>query len=166
MSMFLIEGRKVSRVAAAPDPVPEGTIVVRALKDLTSGDLTLKTMSMAFTGLGGKIAKGTTRDAVARMLWAKLKEMPEQPTKAKVAPKAKKGEPAQTKASGRDSKAQTVLGLLRRGDGATITDLTEATGWQAHSVRGFLSGTVKKKMGIAVSSTKGEDRVRRYRIAA
>ena len=40
-----------------------------------------------------------------------------------------------------------------------------ATGWQAHSVRGFLSGTVRKKLGFDVSSEKDDDSVRRYRIA-
>ncbi len=41
----------------------------------------------------------------------------------------------------------------------------EATGWQAHSVRGFLSGTLKRKQGLTIVSEK-RDRVRRYRIPA
>jgi len=40
------------------------------------------------------------------------------------------------------------------------------TGWQAHSVRGFLSGTVGKKMGLTVNSTKGEDGERNYSVKA
>lgn len=48
-----------------------------------------------------------------------------------------------------DSKAANVLALLRRPDGANLKELRKATGWQAHSVRGFLSGTVAKRMGFA-----------------
>ena len=53
-------------------------------------------------------------------------------------------------ASGRQSKQQTCLDLGRR-EGATIEDLEEATGWQKHSVRGFLTGAVKKKLGLTHS---------------
>jgi len=42
----------------------------------------------------------------------------------------------------------------------------KATGWQAHSVRGFLSGTIRKKMGLAVASLKGEDGERTYSLKA
>jgi hypothetical protein len=42
----------------------------------------------------------------------------------------------------------------------------KATGWQPHSVRGFLSGTVGKKMGLTVISTKGEDGERSYAVRA
>lgn len=62
------------------------------------------------------------------------------------------------------SKMQICLDLLSRRNGATLADLMAASGWQAHSVRGFLSGTVKKKMGLAVSSEAGKDGVRRYRV--
>ena len=63
------------------------------------------------------------------------------------------------------SKSATVLRLLQRKRGATIGELQKATGWQAHSVRGFLSGTVKKRMSLHVTSEKGGDGVRRYLIA-
>lgn len=61
-------------------------------------------------------------------------------------------------------KAQLVLKKLRAAKGATIVELMEATGWQAHSVRGFLSGTVKKKLGLNLASAIGKGEVRRYRI--
>jgi len=54
----------------------------------------------------------------------------------------------------------------REPDGATLKELMKATSWQAHSVRGFLSGTVGKKMGLVVSSTKGDDGERTYSIKA
>jgi hypothetical protein len=63
------------------------------------------------------------------------------------------------------TKTDQVLSLLRRAKGASISDLSTATGWQAHSLRGFLSGTVKKKMGLQVLSEKDGKGVRRYRIA-
>jgi len=86
-------------------------------------------------------------------------------TAAKKAPKTRK---RQNKgASTRDgSKAATILELLKRPGGATAKELMKATGWQPHSVRGFLSGTIRKKMGLTVTSTKGEDRERNYSIKA
>jgi hypothetical protein len=62
------------------------------------------------------------------------------------------------------SKQQRCLDLLARRDGATLTELVAATDWQAHSVRGFLSGTIKKKLGLSVTSTRDADGARRYRI--
>lgn len=63
-------------------------------------------------------------------------------------------------------KSQIVLKKLRAAKGVTIAELMQATGWQAHSVRGFLSGTVKKKLGLNVASAIGKDEVRRYRVVA
>lgn len=61
------------------------------------------------------------------------------------------------------TKASAVIALLSRAEGATIEAMTKATGWQPHSVRGFLAGTLKKKMGSSVMSEK-TDPGRVYRI--
>ena len=83
---------------------------------------------------------------------------------AKKAPKSAKKATAPKARSG--SKTEEILDLLKRPNGATLKELMKATGWQAHSVRGFLSGTVGKKMGLAVTSTKGEDGERSYSVKA
>ena len=82
------------------------------------------------------------------------------PKSAKKAPKTPK------KATGaRDgSKTAKVLELLKRPGGVTAKELMKATGWQPHSVRGFLSGTVGKKMGLTVTSAKAEDGERSYSV--
>ena len=63
------------------------------------------------------------------------------------------------------TKSEKIIQLLKRPSGATIAELQNVTSWQAHSVRGFLSGTVKKKLGLNVVSEKDEAYERRYRIA-
>ena len=63
-----------------------------------------------------------------------------------------------------DTKLARLIALLERKRGATIGDLMEATGWQAHSVRGALSGSLRKKFGHTISSEKVNGRGRVYRI--
>ena len=62
------------------------------------------------------------------------------------------------------TKKERVIALLRRDEGATLADLMAATGWQAHSVRGFISGTLRKKLGHDVTSRQRDD-ARVYAIA-
>ena len=77
---------------------------------------------------------------------------------------AKKGGKAKPAGAREGSKTEQVLDLLKRPGGVTLKDLMKAIGWQPHSVRGFLSGTVGKKMGLTVTSTRGENGERTYLI--
>ncbi|MGB6542066.1 MAG: DUF3489 domain-containing protein [Xanthobacteraceae bacterium] len=71
----------------------------------------------------------------------------------------------QARSSLSGTKQETVLALLAQPTGATIAAVTKATGWQQHSVRGFLAGVVRKRLKLKLGSTK-VDGVRVYRIAS
>src|SRR5438105_2823476 len=69
-------------------------------------------------------------------------------------------------AARRGSKTAKVLDLLKRPGGASLKQLMKATGWQPHSVRGFLSGTLKKKIGLKLESSRREGEERAYRLGS
>lgn len=80
-----------------------------------------------------------------------------------MASKAKATKTARTKTStANKTKKDVILALLRRKNGANISDLETSAGWQAHSVRGFLSGTVKKKLGLNLIVELRDGGGRRY----
>jgi len=60
------------------------------------------------------------------------------------------------------TKAAKIAALLQCDAGATLAELVKATGWQEHSIRGFMSGTLKKKQCIEVRSTHEDGKPRRY----
>jgi hypothetical protein len=72
--------------------------------------------------------------------------------------------PKHTSAPASTSKQDRCLDLLARREGASLVELVAATDWQPHSIRGFLSGTVKKKLGLTLHAAQGDDGSRRYRI--
>ena len=93
---------------------------------------------------------------------AKQSAKAEQGAKPKQAAKLGK----QAAVARRGSKTAKVLDLLKRPGGVTLKELMKATGWQPHSVRGFLSGTLGKKMGTPVESFKSRDGEHAYRISS
>jgi hypothetical protein len=93
------------------------------------------------------------------------------PLKAKPSPKAGStksatSSPKHVGPARQGSKTAKILDLLTRPGGATLKEIIRATGWQPHSVRGFLSGALRKKLGIRVDSFKRDDKERTYRISS
>ena len=86
-----------------------------------------------------------------------------QPVAAANKPARKGAKKPPLKSAVSSGKLGKVVALLKRPKGATIADLTKATGWRAHSVRGAISGAIKKKLKLTVLSEKAGD-VRSYRI--
>ena len=99
---------------------------------------------------GQKTAKGAKAKAVARKKAAKA---------------GKKAAPAKRASAPRpESKGAKILEMIGRAKGATLAEIMKATGWQAHSVRGFIS-TAGKKQGIKIESAKSDAGERTYKIA-
>jgi hypothetical protein len=82
---------------------------------------------------------------------------------AKSGSKGKPAKPVVHHKTRNSSKQAAVLTLLSRPKGATIAAIMEATGWQAHTVRGFLAAVVRKKLGLPLVSEK-TDGERVYRV--
>ena len=104
-----------------------------------------------------------SRLLLALVIAAPLLTVTAAPKKAKATEDATPKDAAATARDG--SKKAIVLEMLKRPDGATLAEIMGATEWQAHSVRGFISGGLGKKMGITVESFKSENGDRAYRVA-
>ena len=127
--------------------------------------------SERFTGCTTmKTQETTTTTTTKKPVKAKAAKVAGKPTtkqasaKAAKAPKTTKAKPKGKDAARAGGKTATILDLLRRKEGATLAEIARATNWQNHSIRGFVSGHVIKKMGLKVESTKSEAEERTYRI--
>jgi len=144
----------------------------------------------SFAGVAGfgadlkPVKKFTNRKTAVKRIWTAIQKLdggaPEETTTATetaaAAPKAAKGAPKRAKATKaakakegapearEGSKKAIVLEMLRRKEGATLEEIAKATAWQNHSIRGFISGAITKKLGLKVESTKNDQGVRRYKI--
>jgi hypothetical protein len=86
------------------------------------------------------------------------------PTKAKRRDTATPGAKRGANVAREGSKKAEVVELMRRKQGATLAAIMKLTGWQAHTVRGFISGTLIKKLGLKVESFRSEEKERTYRV--
>jgi len=77
-------------------------------------------------------------------------------------PKSKIAAPKPAQPTPKVTKLDQLIALLKAPDGATMDEMTAATGWQAHSVRGAMAGALRKK-GLAITSAKTGD-IRRWRL--
>jgi len=116
-------------------------------------------MNASVKQVSDKAAEGRVRKVRATKRHGHAASVP----KADNKPKAPSKPPA---AARRGTKTAKILALLRRPAGASLAELRKATGWQPHSVRGFLSGAVKKKMGLRIDAVSRDDGERAYHVAS
>jgi hypothetical protein len=85
-------------------------------------------------------------------------------TGAKPHPKAPKTQEAKAPGARQGSKQAKLIEMLKRPNGATLDEIVKKLEWQPHTVRGAIAGALKKKLGLDITSEKGDRRGRIYRI--
>jgi hypothetical protein len=175
MKMFSITASNQVRVFASEQEAPAGEALFGSAEEFAAlvQEWPLARLVGVWNQLPGakQVCKFTDRKSGVRRLWqavqglavkagqqrrkAVLKRQPEPPT----AKQSKQGRNPE-----KGTKTETILALLRQPSGATLTELMRVTQWQAHSVRGFISGQLGKRMGLRVKSFRRDgDRVYRLR---
>ena len=180
MRLFAIDST-ITAFAAA-EQIPEGQERFASEKELAKlaanwpGNRLVQIWN-SFAGVAGfggdlkPIKKFTNRKTGVARIWSAIQKLEAPVTRqaAEFAPKAKRSRKGATAENGapaaRDvSKKAIVLDMLKRPYGASLKEILAATEWQAPSVRGFISGSLGKKMGLTIESFKREDGDRAYRL--
>jgi hypothetical protein len=150
MRSYIIGNDGITLSREAPATVNDGEIAVASKEELHAAPLNGKRLLALWNALPSaeKRRKVGDREALIDELWAAIEALPD---------------PEPDSDARRRSKQDEVIAMLRRSEGATVDEVASATGWQRHTVRGVFSGTLKKKLGLAIASAK-EERGRVYRI--
>jgi hypothetical protein len=184
MKVFTIDRDNNIAVYASADEVPTGADInsfssekeLGHLIEMLNGDELVQLWN-SFAGVTPfddlkPVKKFTDRKTAVARIWKAVQRLdaPVAAQAAQGAPKGKKStkkaSPAKKPARAREgSKKAQVLELLRRAGGATLAEIMKATGWQAHTVRGFVSGTLTKKLGLKVESFRSDAKERTYRVS-
>jgi hypothetical protein len=151
MRIYIVGNDGIRLSCEPPAVLNAGEIAVASNEQLHAAPLTGKGLLALWNALPGvaKRRKVGDRAALIDQLWPAIEALPDPEPQSNARP---------------PSKQDGVIAMLRRAEGATIDEVASATGWQRHTVRGVLSGTLKKKLGLTLASAK-EERGRVYRIA-
>jgi len=182
MTTFAIDTDNSITAYLAGEPIPEGQARFSSEKELAkiAANWPAERLVEIWNGFAGvppfgdlkPVKKFTDRKTAVARIWKAVQALTPTaaPQGAQDAPNAAKPRNARSQAQDaararEGSKKAIVLDMLKRPDGATLQEIMSVTGWMAHSVRGFLSGALGKKMGLNVESFKTTEGVRGYRIA-
>jgi hypothetical protein len=141
MRIYIIGNDGITLCREAPATVNDGEIAVASKEELHAAPLSGKRLLALWNALPGaeKRRKVGDREALIDQLWAAIEALPD---------------PEPQSGAKRPSKQDEVIAMLRRPEGATVDEVAKTTGWQRHTVRGVLSGTLKKKLGLTIASAK------------
>ena len=150
MRIYIIGNEGIILCREPPPELDEGEILVASNNELHAAQLSGKRLLTLWNALPGveKRKRVGDRDTLINQLWSAIELLPD---------------PEPQSDAKRTSKQEDVIAMLRRSQGVTVDEVATATGWQRHTVRGLLSGTLKKKLGFTLASDK-EERGRVYRI--
>jgi hypothetical protein len=148
MRVYIINADDLIVSRKAPAQAGKDEIIVASLDELRAARLSGRRLLALWNSLPNveRLSKVGNREALVDRLWSALEALPDSQLP-------------------RPSKQAELIDLLRRPEGVTVDEVRAATGWQPHTVRGVFSGTLKRKLGLAVVAAK-EERGRVYRIAA
>jgi hypothetical protein len=183
MTTFTIDTDNNITAFAAAEQIPEGQDRFATEKEFAklSTDWPITRFVEVWNAFAGAppfgelkpVKKFTDRKTAVGRIWKAIQALtptpapqaaPVAPKKAKATKEATAKDAAPTARDG--SKKAIVLELIRRPDGASIKEIMDVTQWQTHSVRGFISGGLGKKMGLKVESFKRADGERAYKLSA
>jgi hypothetical protein len=152
MRTYVIGNDGITLCHEVPAMMVAGEIAVAAKEELHAAPLSGKRLLALWNALPGveRRKKLGDRAELIDQLWAAIEVLPD---------------PEPQSDAKRLSKQDEVIAMLRRPEGVTVDEVASAMGWQRHTVRGLFSGTLKKKLGLSVSSAQ-EERGRVYRVAA
>src|SRR5215469_3960489 len=150
MRTYIIGNDGITLCRGAPATVNDCEIAIASYEELHTAPLSGKRLLALWNALRGaeKRRKIGDREALIDQLWAAIEPLPD---------------PEPQSDTKRPSKQDEVIAMLRQPEGATVDEVASAMGWQRHTVHGVFSGTLKKKLGLTIASTK-EERGRVYRI--
>ncbi len=154
LKSLLKKGLVAERPAAADEPHRRET------RD--GGRTALVITDAGLQAIGVEVDRKTSKQSPSTKARPKQRSRRAEPKPSGSKPKGRTPPPAVRPGT----KQALMIDLLKRKKGATIEEIVEAAGWQPHSVRGAISGTLKKKLGLMVTSEKPGDGPRRYRIVA
>lgn len=148
MRCYLVRDFNVTVLSQVPASQQADADLVQSIQDIDQTRFSLPRLLAMWNSLSGAepLKRFRDRTTAVKRVWAALEALP-----------------LVSNSSG--SKQDRLIAMLQRPSGASIEDLMSATGWQRHSVRGVLSGVVRKKRGLALTSAR-EGGQRIYRIAS
>ena len=161
MQTFTIDGNDRITVVAEGQEAPEASEGFQTEQELAS--LAATWPSSRFVAIWNQlpgiqpVKKFTDRKTAVKRIW-KAVQSPQSPDAVAVRgrkqpkPGRQRRSKQKDQASRVNTKAATVIALLEQPTGASLKTIMSATGWQAHSVRGYISGQLRKRLGLRVKS--------------
>src|SRR5580700_187176 len=141
MRIYIIGNDGIMLCRKAPATVSDGEFAVASNAELHAAPLSAKRLLVLWNALPGveKRKKVGDRDALIDQLWSAIEMLPD---------------PEPQPDPKRPSKQDVVTAMLRQPEGATADEVARVTAWQRHTVRGVFSGTLNKKLGLALASAE------------